>query len=70
MVAVAFATGVLRNPLTEPVMRWVAGTLGGEVFLGATLMRPRGLSGEAWTPRVGHSIIGILAVAEKHCCAI
>ena len=60
MVAVALATGVLRNPLT----------LGGEVFLGATLMRPRGLSGEAWTPRVGHSIIGILAFAEKHCCAM
>jgi hypothetical protein len=24
MVAVALATGVLRNPLTEPVKRWVA----------------------------------------------
>ena len=31
---------------------------------------PRGLSGEAWTPRVGHSIIGIPVVAEKHCCAM
>ena len=31
---------------------------------------PRGLSGEAWTPRVGDSIIGILVVAEKHCCAM
>jgi len=31
---------------------------------------PRGLSGEAWAPRVGHSIIGILVVAEKHCCAM
>jgi hypothetical protein len=31
---------------------------------------PRGLSGEARTPRVGHSIIGIPVVAEKHCCAM